>query len=82
MDELDVTVQKGILDLLARLQKEMNMALILITHHLGIVSQLTEDLDVLYQGEIVERGKTREILKHPRHPYTQNLLNAIPGVKG
>ena len=78
---LDVTVQKEILDLLTKLQREMNMALILITHHLGIVSQIAEDLYVLYQGEIVEQGKTGKILKHPQHPYTQNLLNAIPGIR-
>ena len=78
---LDVTVQREILDLLTGLQKDMNMALILITHHLGIVSQITEDLTVLYQGEVVERGKTKEILRHPNHPYTQNLLNAIPGAR-
>ena len=78
---LDVTVQKEILELLTKLQKELNMALILITHHLGIVSQITEDLTVLYQGEAVERGKTREILARPKHPYTQNLLNAIPGLR-
>ena len=77
---LDVTVQKEILDLLAQLKSEMNMALILITHHLGIVSQTTENLYVLYQGEGVERGKTRDILRKPQHPYTQNLLSAIPEI--
>ena len=78
---LDVTVQKEILELLMKLQKEMNMALILITHHLGIVSQITEDLYVLYGGEIVERGKTGDMLRDPHHPYTQTLLNAVPGTR-
>ncbi len=75
---LDVTVQKEILDLLSLLKKEMNMALILITHHLGIVSQTTEKLYVMYQGEIVEEGLTKNILRNPQHPYTQNLLQSIP----
>lgn len=77
---LDVTVQKEILDLLKQLKAEMNMALILITHHLGIVSDSTSRLCVLYQGSLVEEGPTRAILKDPKHPYTQNLLNAIPDV--
>ncbi len=75
---LDVTVQKEILDLLSQLKKEMNMALLLITHHLGIVSQTTSRLYVLTHGQVVEEGETRKILKTPQHPYTQGLLNAIP----
>ena len=77
---LDVTVQKEILDLLAQLKAELGMALLLITHHLGIVSRTTERLCVLFEGQVVEQGTTRGILKDPQHPYTRRLLNAIPEV--
>ena len=76
---LDVTVQKEILDLLARLQKELEMSLIVITHHFGIVANYTRDLVVLYAGEVMEEGKTREVLKNPQHPYTLGLLRSLPG---
>ena len=77
---LDVTVQKEILDLLAQLKKELGMALILITHHLGIVSQTTERLYVMKSGGIVESGDTRKILKSPEQPYTQELLKAATAI--
>ena len=76
---LDVTIQKQILDLIKMLQEKQNMAVILVTHDLGVVSQYSEKLQVMYAGEIVEAGKTSEVIKHPRHPYTHALLASRPG---
>ena len=76
---LDVTVQKEILDLLASLQKELKMTILLVTHHLGIIMRYSEQLAVLYAGEIVERGKTSGVIGNPQHPYTQSLLKSLPG---
>ena len=75
---LDVTVQKQILDLLANLQRELQLSLLFITHDLGVVAQVTSRLLVLYAGRIVEEGPTKEVLGHPRHPYTDALLRAAP----
>lgn len=77
---LDVTVQAQILDLLARLQGELGMAVLLITHNLGIVAGLARRVNVMYAGRIVERGLTEEILTVPKHPYTRGLLSAVPRV--
>ncbi|OGR96351.1 MAG: hypothetical protein A2902_07165 [Elusimicrobia bacterium RIFCSPLOWO2_01_FULL_64_13] len=76
---LDVTVQKDILELLTRLRKELDMALLFITHHLGIASLYTEDLLIMYAGKIVESGPTAEVLSRPQHPYTRALLDSVPG---
>ena len=75
---LDVTVQKEILELLANLQRELNMSILFITHHLGIIAKYSQRLAVLYSGEVVEEGTTAEVLKNPKHAYTQKLLQAIP----
>jgi len=75
---LDVTVQKQILDLLAKLRAELNLSLIFITHDLGVVAQIAERVLVMYAGRIVEQGSTREVLRNPRHPYTEGLLRAAP----
>ena len=75
---LDVTVQKQILDLLAQLRAELNLSLIFITHDLGVVAQIAERVLVMYAGRIVEQGPTREVLRNPRHPYTEGLLRAAP----
>jgi len=77
---LDVTVQSQILDLIKNLQKEYGMALILVTHDLGIVSDLIQDLAVMYAGQIVERGPSNIILKAPKHPYTLGLIRSIPRI--
>jgi oligopeptide/dipeptide ABC transporter ATP-binding protein len=76
---LDVTVQKEILDLLAALQKELKMTILLVSHHLGVIAQYTENLAVFYAGEIVEQGPTAAVIRRPQHPYTQSLLKALPG---
>ena len=75
---LDVTIQAQILRLLIDLQREMKMALILITHDLGIVARTADQVAVMYAGRVVERGAKREIFRHPRHPYTRGLLRCIP----
>lgn len=75
---LDVTVQQGILDLLKELQRDMNLAVLLITHDLGVVARYAEDVAVMSHGKIVETGVTREVLANPQHPYTQQLLGSEP----
>ena len=75
---LDVTVQAQILELIARLQQELNMALVLITHDLGVVAEVTEVVNVMYAGEVVERAATDRIFGAPQHPYTWGLLRSIP----
>ncbi len=75
---LDVTVQKEILDLLAKLRRDLGLALLFITHDLGVVAQVADRVAVLYAGRIVETGPTLELLRHPRHPYTEGLLKASP----
>ncbi|MCR4265258.1 ABC transporter ATP-binding protein [Nitratireductor sp. ZSWI3] len=75
---LDVTIQAQILRLLADLQREMNMAMILVTHDLGIVARIADKVAVMYAGEVVEQGTAREIFDNPRHPYTRGLLRCIP----
>lgn len=75
---LDVTIQAQILDLLVTLKEERGVTIILITHDLGVVAETCERLAVFYLGQIVEQGATREIFSHPRHPYTQGLLAALP----
>jgi peptide/nickel transport system ATP-binding protein len=77
---LDVTVQAQILDLLAREQRERQMAMILITHDLGVVAGRTNEVAVMYAGRVVERAPTRQIFRDMRMPYTQALLAAIPKV--
>jgi oligopeptide/dipeptide ABC transporter ATP-binding protein len=77
---LDVSVQKEILDVLRRLTEEEEMALVLVSHDLGVVSAVTESVAVMYAGMFVEQGPTDTVLRHPRHPYTQALLQARPRI--
>ncbi|RWA78243.1 MAG: ABC transporter ATP-binding protein [Mesorhizobium sp.] len=77
---LDVSVQKDILELLRRLSQEENMALILVSHDLGVIAAATQFVAVMYAGMIVERGPTETVLRQPRHPYTQALLKARPTI--
>jgi peptide/nickel transport system ATP-binding protein len=77
---LDVTIQAEIMDLLLELCASEKMSLILITHDLGVVSQITEKIVVMYAGKIVESGATRSVVHSPRHPYTQGLIKALPGI--
>jgi len=75
---LDVTVQAQILDLVERIQDANNTAIILISHDLGIISEIAHEVAVMYAGEIVERAEIADLLRHPRHPYTRGLLESIP----
>ena len=75
---LDVTIQAQIMLLLRSLQRELGMAVLLITHDLGVVAHFAERVNVMYAGKIVEHGGVREIFKRPSHPYTQALLAALP----
>ncbi len=75
---LDVTIQAQILDLMRNLQAEHNTALILITHDLGVVAGMTDRINVMYAGHIVETAPTEELFGNPKHPYTVGLLNSIP----
>jgi peptide/nickel transport system ATP-binding protein len=77
---LDVTIQAQIISLLRELQQENDMAIIFITHDLGVVAQIADDVAIMYTGRIVERGTVRDIFHRPKHPYTVNLLRAIPGL--
>lgn len=79
---LDVTVQAQILDLLGRLKKELGMSIILITHDMGVAAEMADHIAVMYAGIIVEEGTVDEIFDNPRHPYTQGLLQSIPGLLG
>jgi oligopeptide/dipeptide ABC transporter ATP-binding protein len=75
---LDVTIQAQILQLIRELQREMGMAVLLITHDLGVVAQTAHHVCVMYAGKVVEYSRTRELFKNPRHPYTVGLFQSIP----
>lgn len=75
---LDVTVQAQILDLMQQLQDEIGMAIMLITHDLGVVASMADHVAVMYLGKVVEYSDTRTVFKEPRHPYTKGLLNSLP----
>ncbi len=76
---LDVTIQLQIIDLLLSLQRDRGMALILITHDLGLVAEVTQRVMVMYAGQMVETGAVPGLFEHPEHPYTAALLSALPG---
>ena len=75
---LDVTIQAQILDLMAQLQEELNMAILMITHDLGVVAEVCKYVIVMYAGRIVEQGPVEQIFTAPQHPYTEGLLRSIP----
>jgi len=77
---LDVTIQAQVLDLMRDLQRDLGMAMIFITHDLGVIAQIADEVAVMYLGTIVERGDTRDVIRNPKHPYTQGLLKAIPSL--
>lgn len=75
---LDVTIQVQILRLLAELKTELGLSLVLITHDLGVVARIADDVAVMYAGEIIEEGSVADVFSDPRHPYTRGLMRAIP----
>ena len=79
---LDVTIQAQILELMKDLQKKYETSLLMITHNLGIISELCQKVAVMYAGRIIEYGTVREVFTHPMHPYTAGLLSALPKLEG
>jgi oligopeptide/dipeptide ABC transporter ATP-binding protein len=79
---LDVTVQAGVLDLLEELQAEHEMAMIVITHDMGVVAEAADDIVVMYAGQIVEQASALDLFDKPEHPYTEALLGALPQIEG
>ncbi len=77
---LDVTIQAQILDLLKELQEKLHMSIIFITHDLGVISEMADEVAVMYAGEIVEKASTRELFEDPKHPYTVGLMDSIPDI--
>ena len=77
---LDVIVQRGVIQLLREIQQKENSTLVLITHDMGVHANLADRIAILYAGKIVEEGETRTILRNPRHPYTQYLINSLPSL--
>ena len=77
---LDVVVQKGILMMLMRLQKQLKNTMVIVSHDLGVHYQITDRIGIMYSGRMMEIGKTTELFEHPLHPYTQMLISALPRV--
>ena len=78
---LDVTIQAQILDLMRRLQTELSMSILFITHSMGVVAEVADEVAVMYAGEVIEQGKVNSLFEKPSHPYTQGLLASIPNAK-
>jgi oligopeptide/dipeptide ABC transporter ATP-binding protein len=79
---LDVSVQAGVLDLLDELRQSHDMAMIIITHDMGVVAEAADEVAVMYAGQIVEQAPVEELFDHPEHPYTEALLGALPQIEG
>ncbi len=77
---LDVTIQAQILDLLEKLKAQYQSSIIIITHDMGVVSEIADEVLVMYAGKMVERNNKRDIFQNPRHPYTQGLMNSVPRI--
>ena len=77
---LDVTIQAQVVDLMRQLQREFRAAIMFITHDLGVVAEIADDVIVMYLGEIVERAPVREVFHNPKHPYTQGLMDSLPSL--
>lgn len=79
---LDVTVQKGILELIQQLQKELGIAILFISHDLGVIREITDQVMVMWKGKVMEKGAVQEVLEAPQHPYTKGLVACRPGIAG
>jgi peptide/nickel transport system ATP-binding protein len=79
---LDVTIQAQILDLIRELQSRLKLAVILVTHDLGIVAEYADDVTILYAARVMEQARAADLFKNPLNPYTRGLLESIPGVDG
>jgi peptide/nickel transport system ATP-binding protein len=78
---LDVMVQSQIINLLKKLKRDRHMSIVFISHDLGVISEVSEIIAIMYRGQIVELGKAYEIYKNPKHPYTEKLVSSIPSIK-
>ena len=78
---LDVTIQAQVLELMKKLNSENDTSMILITHDLGVVAEMCDDVAIMYAGQIVEKGSLEDIFDHPQHPYTEGLFGALPSMK-
>lgn len=78
---LDVMVQSQIINLLKKLKRDRDMSIVFISHDLGVISEVSETIAIMYRGQIVELGKSHEIYKNPKHPYTEKLVTSIPSIK-
>jgi peptide/nickel transport system ATP-binding protein len=78
---LDVIVEAKFLDLLKELQKEFNLTILLITHNIGVVAEISDRVAVMYAAKLVEIGEVNDVFAHPKHPYTQGLLRSVPNIK-
>jgi oligopeptide/dipeptide ABC transporter ATP-binding protein len=78
---LDVIVEAGFIDLLNHLRQAYNLSIMLISHNLGLVAEIAEDVAVMYGGKIIEQGTAASIYSHPLHPYTTGLINCIPNIQ-
>jgi len=79
---LDVTIQAQILELMRDLRKDFNSSVLFITHNLGVIAQIADEVCIMYMGKIVESGLVNDIFHNPKHPYTVDLLQAIPKITG
>ncbi|HEY7695414.1 MAG TPA: ABC transporter ATP-binding protein [Nitrososphaeraceae archaeon] len=79
---LDVMVQSQIINLLKKLKKDRNMSIVFISHDLGVISEVSETIAIMYRGQIIELGKSYDIYNKPKHPYTEKLVTSIPSLKG
>jgi peptide/nickel transport system ATP-binding protein len=77
---LDVTIQAQVLEMLAELKQRFNLALLLITHDFGVIAEMADRVAVMRNGQLVEQGPVRQILREPTHDYTRRLLSAVPGM--
>jgi peptide/nickel transport system ATP-binding protein len=77
---LDMTIQAQILELIQNLQRNLQMAVIFITHNMGVIANIADEIAVMYLGSIVEGGPTEEVINDPKHPYTKGLLDALPNI--
>ncbi len=78
---LDVTIQAQVLDMMKKLRTERNMSMLMITHDLGIVAEICDEVAVMYAGRIVEQGTLKDVFDHTKHPYTEGLFNSLPNIK-
>lgn len=78
---LDVTIQAQVLDMMKKLRKERGMSMLMITHDLGIVADICDEVAVMYAGRIVEKGTLKDVFNHTKHPYTEGLFNSLPNIK-